>query len=159
MSECVTFRPLQESDFAWLIAQVASPEELFLVHPAATFPWTDEQLRQLANERAALTIMLVGEQRAGFANLYQVQPRHSAFIGNVLVNGALRGRGLGRRLMQHMLEVCVARYQAQPHLSVFAENTRAQHLYQSLGFAVYDQCLRSTPDGHSKALLHMRHEP
>ncbi len=135
---------------------VSSPEELYLVCPGGHYPWTVEQLSVLHAQRHNFTRAMVGDAVAAFANLYQVKPGESAFIGNVIVAEEYRGRGLGKALTKHMVDLCRDRYQAVAHLSVFGFNARAMLMYTSLGFRPYDVEPRQNLKGETVALVHMR---
>ncbi len=59
--------------------------------------------------------------------------RHVGGIGIAIQDG-WREAGLGRRLMERILEWMRARGFAKAELAVFATNVRARRLYESLGF-------------------------
>ena len=59
--------------------------------------------------------------------------RHVGGIGIAIQDG-WREVGLGRRMMERVLEWMRARGFAKAELAVFATNVRARHLYESLGF-------------------------
>ncbi|HYS73598.1 MAG TPA: GNAT family N-acetyltransferase [Thermoplasmata archaeon] len=59
--------------------------------------------------------------------------RHIGGIGIAIQDG-WREAGLGRRLMERILEWMRARGFAKAELAVFATNVRARRLYESLGF-------------------------
>jgi GNAT superfamily N-acetyltransferase len=62
--------------------------------------------------------------------------RVTPFVYDVVVDPALRGRGLGRAIMQQAALWCAARGANQLGLNVFAHNPTARALYDSLGYAV-----------------------
>lgn len=142
--------------FAAIARLVSSPEELYWVHPGGQYPWSAAQLGQLAEARANFTVAVVDGEVAAFANLYNIEPDESAFIGNVIVAEAFRGRGIGGRLIRHMAALCVQAYAAEPRLSVFSANTRALLLYTGLGFEPYAVEARTGLQGEPVALVHMR---
>ena len=150
------FVSADQSYFEEICFLVSSPEELFLVHPSGQYPWNTSQLKQLEKTRKDLTVALYKEQVAAFANLYDVQARKSAFIGNVIVGDAFKGKGIGKALIKHMMEVCKQQYQATPHISVFSFNTKALSLYQALGFEEYDSEIRKSLTGRDAELIHMK---
>lgn len=142
--------------FAAITQLVSSPDELYLVYPNGQYPWTVEQLEKLAAIRSDFTVCRVDGVVAAFANLYNVVPKESAFIGNVIVAEAYRGREIGKRLMQYMTDLCITQYSAVPHLSVFSFNVRALLLYSRLGFEPYAIEARKNLQGELVALIHMR---
>ncbi|GAA4501830.1 GNAT family N-acetyltransferase [Pseudaeromonas paramecii] len=149
------FTPATPAHYAGIAALVPDAQALYLVHPAGHFPWDAEQLARLAQERSHLTVGLLDGQVQAFANLYQLVPGRSAFLGNVVVAEGCRGQGLGAALVQHMLGICDG-LGVQPHLSVFASNSRALLLYRKLGFVPYEVEARYDLAGQRQALIHMR---
>ena len=149
-------RPTTVSDYPAICGLVESDEELFLVHPSGNFPWTIAQLKKLASERFDLSVMVQNNEVIGFANLYGLEPRQHAFIGNVIIASSQRGHSYGRRLILYMIEALFHQHQLpEAHISVFADNTPALPLYHSLGFQPYAEEVRHTPMGN-RQLIHMR---
>ena len=73
---------------------------------------------------------------AGFRALEREKTRHRGDIWGVYVAPEARGTGVGRRLMEHVLDY--ARTQVlQVHLAVTASNAAAVALYEHLGFIRY----------------------
>ena len=73
---------------------------------------------------------------AGFRQLEREKTRHRGDIWGVYVAPEARGKGVGRRLLEHVLEHARGRVE-QVHLSVTTTNTPAVALYEHLGFARY----------------------
>lgn len=151
------FMPAREQHYGAIGHLVTSPEELYLVFPYGHYPWDVEQLKAIAAARHELTIGMVDNAVVAFANFYDLVPQTSAFIGNVIVASAYRGRGLGRALIHHMIEICENKYQAVPHISVFNGNTPALILYTELGFKPYFVEPRLDLNGNKVGLIHMRY--
>lgn len=135
---------------------ITSKDELFLVYPGGRYPFTTDQLEFLAENRSDLTVLLIDDQVVAFANIYDLVEGEQAFIGNVVVSQDHRGQGLGRKLVEYMLELIIDRYQADAHISVFAFNKAALLLYSSLGFLPYAHEERVNPQGETVALVHMK---
>jgi len=99
-----------------------------------------ERLRQMGDGSFCMGA-LDGEALVGIATFIRetrVKERHKAHIYGVYVNASHRGRGLGRALMQNVLEL--ARPQAGlDHilLAVATTNMAAFELYRSLGFETW----------------------
>ena len=152
-----TIRTATVDDFPAITRLVKNREELFLLHPCGSYPWTVEQIARLSEERFDLTVMEEGDRVIGFANLYGMKDNAHAFIGNVIIDSNHRARGLGRRLITYMMErVFDTHSLSEARISVFADNKSALDLYTALGFHTYDEEERLAPTGESLRLLHMR---
>lgn len=150
-------REATTEDFEAIVRLVPSQEELFLVYPKGKHPFSVSQLRALADVRKELTVAVQDGEIIGFANLYDLEARQWAFIGNVVVSRAFRGKGLGRQLVAHMVRVAFEKYRVpEVRISVFSENTPALLLYANLHFAPYSIDARQDPSGKRVALVHMR---
>lgn len=141
--------------YAAITRLVSSPEELYLIYPAGQYPWTVEALTELATVRSDFTVGLVDSRVVAYANLYNVNLGKSVFIGNLIVDDAYKGRGIGKRLAQHMMDLCAHKYFAVPHLSVLSYNAHAMLLYARLGFEPYAVEERKGLYGESVAVIHM----
>jgi ribosomal protein S18 acetylase RimI-like enzyme len=75
---------------------------------------------------------------AGFYRDTGPKTRHKGHIWGVYVTAALRGRGIGRRLMDALLERAAKILGLeQIHLAVTATQAAAAGMYESLGFEVF----------------------
>lgn len=156
-SEATTvLREATPADYPAIAALVPTRDELFLVHPSGKHPFSVDQIHSLARVRSDLTVAVRNDRVAGFANLYDVVPGRRAFIGNVVVDAAFRGEGVGRRLIEHMIALGFDRYNvAEMAISVFSHNVPALLLYGRLGFRPYAVEERRAPQGGRCALIHM----
>jgi ribosomal protein S18 acetylase RimI-like enzyme len=134
----------------------SSAEELKLLYSGKGFPWTIEQIQELYEQRSDFTGVLVDGTLAAFANLYNVNPGHSAFLGNIIVADAFKGRGIGRLLTEYMTELVKVKYDAEPHLTVYGFNARALLLYARMGYKPYDVAERRNLKDEVVAVVHMR---
>lgn len=75
-----------------------------------------------------------GARVVGYAGLFQAGPE--ADVQTVAVAGPAQGRGLGRRLVEALVEAAGARGAQVLHLEVRADNAAARRLYDALGFVV-----------------------
>ncbi len=150
-------RPATETDYPAISKLITNKEEFFLVHPGGHYPWTVAQLECLAAERSDLSVMEAEDEIIGFANLYQMEPRHHAFIGNVIIKASQRGHGHGHGLIKYMLQRIFQQHKlAEARISVFADNMPAIKLYTSLGFHRYAEEMREAANMPVRRLLHMR---
>ena len=67
--------------------------------------------------------------------------RHLTYVGGLMcqvesvrIRSDLRGRGLGRALMEHVIELAEARGAARVELTTHAQRVRAREFYEELGF-------------------------
>lgn len=152
-----TFRAAQREDFEAIVALFTSAEELFRVFPGGRWPFDIKQLHRIAEQRLDLTVCTLDGRIGGFANLYNLQAGHSAFVGNLIVARALRGRGLGRELLHYMLARIFQQHDLpMAQISVFGDNLAALKLYESTGFACYARELRKDSAGRRVELLHLQ---
>jgi ribosomal-protein-alanine N-acetyltransferase len=79
-----------------------------------------------------------------------------AEILDVAVDGALRGRGIGRLLVQHACEVCRARQVDFLGLEVRASNEAAIGLYRQLGFCESGRRKKYYENGEDALLMEYR---
>ena len=150
-------RPAEQSDYAAISQLITCEEELFLIFPKGRYPFTVDQVQQLAQYRKALTVMEKNQQIIGFANLYDHNPDRWIFIGNVVVSKSQRGKGLGGHIVNHMLELAFNQYGVpETRISVFNYNTPALLLYMRFGFKPYDIEERLDFANQRVALLRMR---
>ena len=140
-----------------VVDMIGSEEELFKIYPAGQFPFTCQQIEQLAETRTDLTVIEEQGRVVGFANLYGHTERH-VFIGDVVVCKDHRGKGIGRALVRHMTEIAIAKYRVEAvRLSVFCSNTAALLLYLGSGFKPYDMEERLDCQGQRTVLLHLQY--
>ncbi|MEW8438084.1 MAG: GNAT family N-acetyltransferase [Candidatus Thiodiazotropha taylori] len=139
-----------------IISLIKSPQELFLIYPAADWPFDIKQMERLARERSDLTVVLDGDLVIGFANLYSNLSGSKRFIGNVVVSHDYRGKGIGRELVRYMCNRVFEHYADEVHITVFNHNLPALTLYGSMGFKPYDMELRKMPSGGQAMAIHMQ---
>lgn len=144
-------------DFEAIVRLVPTEDELFRVYPKGKHPFTVDQIHSLAESRKALTVAVEREVVIGFANLYDIEQGKWAFVGNVVVARELRGRGIGRLLVSHMIRQAFDKYGvSEARISVFNDNTPALLLYAGMDFKPYAVEERVNPSGVRVGLIHMR---
>lgn len=99
----IELRAARRSDYDAVCALVKTPAERFLAFPALADGPTPADLLRLESTRSDLSVLICNAEIAGFANLYDLQAGHSAFIGNLFIDARLRGLGLGSNLLDYML--------------------------------------------------------
>lgn len=122
----ITILPMEEGH---LDAVAALEQQCF------SDPWPRDLLsRQLQSGRHVLLCALCDDTVAGYAGFEYVLDE--GYIGNVAVSTDFRRRGLGRKLVEAMLECAQRRELAFLTLEVRAGNEPARGLYEAMGFHV-----------------------
>lgn len=118
-------RRMQESDL---------PQAAALERECFSVPWSEESLRQ--SLRSPNYLFLVAEEEGcitGYAGLLKVADEGD--VTNIAVGAAYRGKGIGKKLTERLLEEgrrCGLRAFT---LEVRVSNQSAIHVYEKLGFA------------------------
>ncbi len=102
-----------------------------------SFPsaWTPESyLRELRNLNSYYIVARVEDEIVGYAGMWVIVDE--AHVSTIAVAPEHRHRGLGERMMRHLLEVARTRHAAKVTLEVREHNDVAQALYRKLGFEV-----------------------
>ncbi len=103
------------------------------------------------------TVVELEGETVAFANLFRLPAEEGCAIGNVVVSPAVRGRGVGRYLIERMIDIATSRHHAsEVKVSCFNQNIAALRLYPKLGFQPYAIEERWDRRGHRVALIHMR---
>ena len=88
--------------------------------------------RSVGGDLKNVLVALVKGEIVGYVN--PVVDQREGWIGGVGVVRGMRGRGLGRRLMNSAEELCRAKGVRDIYLEVIEGNDRAQALYERLGY-------------------------
>jgi ribosomal-protein-alanine N-acetyltransferase len=99
-----------------------------------SMPWSKPSfLYEVSDSRISYTVVGVEDGTvAGYAIAWFVNDE--VHIGNMAIARDRQGRGLGKRLLEHLLEVAVARKMKYATLEVRVSNVRAIRLYRNHGF-------------------------
>ncbi|HFV9292179.1 N-acetyltransferase family protein [Serratia fonticola] len=148
-------RPIENDDIRVICSFPITERELFFFFPKACWPLSSEQFTATINERVDNTVVVENGQVVAFANFYRWGINECA-IGNVIVSPLARGKGVGRYLIQTMMEKAFAQHlTAQVTLSCFNENVAGLLLYSQMGFEPCAIERRSDHDGNPVALIHL----
>lgn len=98
-------------------------------------PWSRDSFASLLHERLVLFAVAVDDAQrvAGYVVAWFVAGEGE--IGNVAVDPALRGRGIGRQLLEHAIVDARRRGVGQIYLEVRESNAAARRLYEQRGFS------------------------
>ncbi|RQW84439.1 MAG: GNAT family N-acetyltransferase [Geobacter sp.] len=152
----LTHRPVEDKDLRIICGFPQNEDELFFLYPKATYPLTPSQLRTAVSSRSNSTVVEHSGEVVGFANFYR-WGTGGCSIGNVIVSPANRGSGVGRYLIEQMIDIAFSKHRAaEVAVSCFNHNTVGLLLYPKLGFQPYAVEQRQDRDGNRVALIHMR---
>ena len=119
----LNIRVMQEHD----IAQV-----LRIERGAYSFPWTETIFRDCLRVSYICRVVEMGPIVVGYGIMsYGAGEAH---LLNVCIDNTYRCRGIGRRVLQHLLQLAAAAGVSEAFLEARPSNTSAIRLYQSLGF-------------------------
>ena len=116
-------------------------------------PWSRESFRQELT-RNAVARYLVAEENGeilGYAGAWVILDE--SHITNIAVREDARGRGIGKRLTEELLQILSNLGACYATLEVRVSNLRAQNLYKSLGFVSVGKRKRYYEDNNEDALL------
>lgn len=123
------------------IALVAHPDTAARVQAASG----DAAGGEAVNDKA------IGGEIVGFGVAYTVGDEGEVLT--LAIAATARGCGLGRTLLQTLLQQCAARGARQMFLEVRAGNTNAQRLYERCGFAPVGLRRRYYADGEDAIVM------
>ncbi len=125
MNETIIVRPMVMTDVDGVMA---------VEHDSFLTPWSRSAFEEeLAQNRLARYI--VAEENGaivGYAGTWLVI--NEAHVTNVAVSSQRRREGIGRLLMQNLMELARENEMESMTLEVRVSNAAARHLYQQLGF-------------------------
>lgn len=92
----------------------------------------------LANKHVVMVVAEDGKKIVGVATLYIFQKigKRAAHVEDVVVDGAYRGQGLGKKLMNALIAAARARGVERLELTSGADRVAANALYVKLGFTL-----------------------
>lgn len=153
----LTHRPIEEKDIPVVCGFPQSEDELFFMFPKASYPLSPTQLRDAIAQRSDSIVVELDGEVVGFANFYRWEAGGCCSIGNVIVSPAVRGRGVGRYLIEQMINLAFSKHQAaEVTVSCFNQNIVGLLLYPKLGFRPYAIEERLDKKCNRVALVHMR---
>jgi ribosomal-protein-alanine N-acetyltransferase len=121
-----SYRPITLQDISDIMA---------IERSAYTYPWSERFFRQELQVHCARSFLAEREGRIAGYVLFWLLPG-TVDIHNIAVHQDFRRRGLGRSLLENVIEEARRRASARVTLEVRKSNTPAQRLYESVGFKV-----------------------
>jgi ribosomal-protein-alanine N-acetyltransferase len=109
------------------------PQVMLIELSTFTMPWSEATFRGLLRRRDSdLIVADIKGDIAGYAVFWAVMDQGE--LGNVAVDESHRGKGIGTRLIEAVLERATERGVHEIFLEVRKSNTGAQDLYKAFGF-------------------------
>lgn len=119
-------------------------------------PWPRESFRyELQNPRALNLVARIGTAVVGYIFVWLVAGELK--INNVAVRRDCRGRGVGARLLEAVIESARSRGFVEATLEVRPSNLEARALYERFGFREVGRRKRYYPDSGEDAILMTLH--
>ena len=119
----VVIRTMVETDVLSVVA---------IERAAYQFPWSEGIFRDCLRVGYVCRVACVGDEVVGYGVMSV--GAGEAHILNLCVNGHFRCRGVGRRMLEYLVERARASGMGEAFLEVRPSNTAAIRLYQSMGF-------------------------
>ncbi|CAM3641742.1 ribosomal protein S18-alanine N-acetyltransferase [Rahnella bruchi] len=108
------------------------PRAFEIEQASHAFPWTENTLASNQGERYLNLKIMQGEVMAGFAITQIVLDEATLF--NIAIDPAFQRQGLGRTLLEEVIQLLEQKDVFTLWLEVRASNAKAIALYESLGF-------------------------
>ena len=122
---------------------------------AATFarPWSRQSFQQELERNVAARYLVAEKngQVVGYAGAWIILDE--SHITNIAITEAERGKGIGRKLTEALMQYLSNLSASYATLEVRVSNERAQHLYKSLGFVSVGKRKRYYEDNNEDAFL------
>ncbi|SEI73190.1 [SSU ribosomal protein S18P]-alanine acetyltransferase [Azotobacter beijerinckii] len=122
MNDAISFRPMTEADLEAVLK---------VEYAAFSHPWTRGTFQD-ALKSYECWLMFEGGQQVGHGVIQVILDE--AHLLNITVKPQSQGRGLGQRLLEHLMVRARARRAAECFLEVRAGNGSAYRLYERYGF-------------------------
>jgi ribosomal-protein-alanine N-acetyltransferase len=119
----VVIRTMTEPDVTSVVA---------IERAAYQFPWSEGIFRDCLRVGYVCRVAAVGDEVIGYGVM--AVGAGEAHILNLCVNAHFRCRGVGRRMLDYLVDRARAAGMAEAFLEVRPSNTAAIRLYQSMGF-------------------------
>lgn len=143
----VRFEPLAERHF---------PAILEIERKSQSSPWSEQSFRnELDHAHGVFIVALVGLDLLGFAGEWILADE--AHITTIAVDPDHRKKGLGRQLMEELLDRAIERGAVCSTLEVRASNEAALKLYEDLGYVRAGVRKAYYPDNKEDAVVMWLH--
>ncbi|MDD2791826.1 MAG: GNAT family N-acetyltransferase [Sediminibacterium sp.] len=137
----ITIRAIQPEDNAAIAQIIRTALTEFGANKPGTVFYDDstDHLFELfaAEPRSAYYVALQGNVVVGGAGIYPTEglPEHTCELVKMYLNKTVRGMGLGRKMIDHCLEVAKQKGFEQIYLETMPELNKAVAVYEQFGFS------------------------
>ncbi len=121
--DATVFRPMGRDDLAQVMA---------IERDLYPFPWSEGHFRDSLNAGYSCWVCASDGEVVGYAVM--MLAADEAHVLNIAIARPWQGRGLGRRLMQHLIGLARGYGAREIFLEVRPSNTVARRLYHDMGF-------------------------
>ncbi len=120
----VTFYKLTRAD----LDDIMEIERLSFKTPWSRFAF----LHEMEFENSVFETMKIGDKLVGYGGLWHM--RDEIHISNIAIHPEHRRKGLGSRMLIHLLKMAIEKGASKATLEVRPTNLAAQRMYESFGF-------------------------
>jgi RimJ/RimL family protein N-acetyltransferase len=153
----VTLVPFRRAFADTIAGWIVTAEELFQLAPSTSLPLTARKVMGWPKPGGAAFAYCAREmgRPVAYGELNPMRnDRHHYWLGHIVVEPGLRGRGIGQRFTRDLCEMAFDDYAARRlSLVVFPENTAAIRCYESVGFISKGEEYHQFVDGGEKIRL------
>ncbi|WP_213818675.1 ribosomal protein S18-alanine N-acetyltransferase [Garciella nitratireducens] len=146
-------------EFKMLPLDLEHIEDILIIENLSfPIPWSREAwIQEIRSNKLARYIMILDKNRAiAYGGMWLILDE--AHITNIAVHPDYRAKGIGKKLMQGLIDTAKREGIMQMSLEVRKSNTIAIHLYESFGFGVEGMRKEFYLDNHEDALIMWRRE-
>lgn len=133
------------------------PRILEIERVCQSAPWSQTSfLNEVDSPQSIFLVAILNGKVVGYGGAWILVDE--AHITNLAVDPEMRGQGIGRRLMNEILEKSKERGAVCSTLEVRAGNEAAIHLYESMGYVTAGRRKGYYPDNREDALVMWLHD-
>ncbi|GAB2636976.1 ribosomal protein S18-alanine N-acetyltransferase [Vibrio panuliri] len=120
---------------------------------AHSHPWAESMIRDLSSRGACHHVLLDNEQVVGY--FYAQNIVGEVTLLNIAIAPSQQGKGFGKKLLEHFIEMCENAQAESAWLEVRESNHKAFSLYESAGFNEVDRRRNYYPtaNGNEDAII------
>nr|WP_255722297.1 GNAT family N-acetyltransferase [Ectothiorhodospira lacustris] len=150
-------RPVSSSDLGVITQLPEDAREADWVFPGAAHPVSPEWLQRVVADSARAQVVEYRGEVVAFGTLESLEPGAAGFVGHLVVRADLRGRGIGSRLLDHLMGCAFREVRCREmHVRVSTEDVPALLMCYEKGFMPYGMDRHEDAQGRAGVLMHLR---